>query len=278
MLMTLALPGSGVSFAADKPDHDRARQAVEAGDVLPLRTILDRLEHEYPGQVMEVELDREKGEWVYEIKLLRKGGILMKLKVGYVVDVAHNGVDGHFMGETQPYDAIVLDIGLPQMDGITVLKKWRASGRTLPVLILTARDTWREKVAGIDAGADDYLTKPFHMEELLARLRALIRRAGGHASTEFVCGPLTLDTRSSRASVDGTALTLTSHEYRVLAYLMHHPGEIVSRAELTEHIYAQDFDRDSNTVEVFIARLRKKLPPGLIETVRGLGYRLNKAQ
>ena len=196
----------------------------------------------------------------------------------YVVDVAHNGVDGHFMGETEAYDAIVLDIGLPQMDGITVLKRWRAAGRTLPVLILTARDTWREKVAGIDAGADDYLTKPFHMEELLARLRALIRRAGGHASTELVCGPLTLDTRSSRVSVDGTALALTSHEYRVLAYLMHHPGEIVSRAELTEHIYAQDFDRDSNTVEVFIARLRKKLPPGLIETVRGLGYRTNKAQ
>jgi len=198
--------------------------------------------------------------------------------IGYVVDVAHNGVDGHFMGETEPYDAIVLDIGLPEMDGITVLNKWRAAGRTLPVLILTARDTWREKVAGIDAGADDYLTKPFHMEELLARLRALIRRAGGHASTEMVCGPLTLDTRSSRAIVDGTALTLTSHEYRVLAYLMHHQGEIVSRGELTEHIYAQDFDRDSNTVEVFIARLRKKMPPGLIETVRGLGYRLNKAQ
>ena len=198
--------------------------------------------------------------------------------VGYVVDVAHNGVDGNFMGDTESYDAVVLDIGLPQMDGITVLKKWRASGRTMPVLILTARDTWREKVAGIDAGADDYLTKPFHMEELLARLRALIRRAGGHASTELVCGPLTLDTRTSRVSVDGTALTLTSHEYRVLAYLMHHPGEIVSRAELTEHIYAQDFDRDSNTVEVFIARLRKKLPPGLIETVRGLGYRINKAQ
>jgi two-component system OmpR family response regulator len=197
---------------------------------------------------------------------------------GYVADVAHNGVDGHFMGETEPYDAVVLDIGLPQMDGITVLKKWRTAGRTLPVLILTARDTWREKVDGIDAGADDYLTKPFHMEELLARLRALIRRAGGHASTELVCGPLTLDTRSSRVSVDDSALTLTSHEYRVLAYLMHHPGEIVSRAELTEHIYAQDFDRDSNTVEVFIARLRKKLPSGLIETVRGLGYRLNKAQ
>lgn len=198
--------------------------------------------------------------------------------VGYVVDVAHNGIDGHFMGDSEPYDVVVLDIGLPQMDGITVLKKWRAASRTMPVLMLTARDTWREKVAGIDAGADDYLTKPFHMEELLARLRALIRRAGGHASTELVCGPLTLDTRSSRASVDGSALTLTSHEYRVLAYLMHHQGEIVSRGELTEHIYAQDFDRDSNTVEVFIARLRKKLPPGLIETVRGLGYRLGSMQ
>jgi len=197
---------------------------------------------------------------------------------GYVVDVAHNGVDGHFMGEEEAYDAVVLDIGLPQMDGMTVLRKWRGAGHGLPVLILTARDTWREKVAGIDAGADDYLTKPFHMEELLARLRALIRRAGGHASTELVCGPLTLDTRSSRVMVDGTVLTLTSHEYRVLAYLMHHQGQIISRAELTEHIYAQDFDRDSNTVEVFIARLRKKVPPGLIETVRGLGYRLNKAQ
>lgn len=198
--------------------------------------------------------------------------------VGYVVDVACNGVDGHFMGETNAYDAVVLDIGLPQMDGITVLKKWRAAGHKLPVLILTARDTWREKVAGIDAGADDYLTKPFHMEELLARLRALIRRAGGHASTELTCGPLTLDTCSSRVSVDGTALTLTSHEYRVLSYLMHHQGEVVSRGDLTEHIYAQDFDRDSNTVEVFIARLRKKLPPGLIETVRGLGYRLSRVQ
>lgn len=193
---------------------------------------------------------------------------------GYVTDIARDGADAHFMGDTEPYDAVVLDIGLPQMDGITVLKKWRAAGRTMPVLILTARDSWHEKVAGIDAGADDYLAKPFHMEELLARLRALIRRAGGHASSELACGALTLDTRSGRASVAGHPLTLTAHEYRVLAYLMHHPGEVVSRAELTEHIYAQDFDRDSNTVEVFIARLRKKLPPDMIETVRGLGYRL----
>jgi two-component system OmpR family response regulator len=192
----------------------------------------------------------------------------------YAVDVARNGADAHFEGDTGSYDAVVLDLGLPQMDGITVLKKWRAAGRTMPVLILTARDNWHDKVAGIDAGADDYLTKPFHMEELLARLRALIRRAGGHASAELSCGPVALDTRHSRVTVDGVALALTSHEYRVLDYLMHHQGELVSRSDLIEHIYAQDFDRDSNTVEVFIARLRKKLPPGLIETVRGQGYRL----
>jgi len=197
---------------------------------------------------------------------------------GYAVDVAENGTDAHYMGDTEPYDAVILDLGLPQMDGITVLRKWRTAGRSMPVLILTARDGWHEKVAGIDAGADDYLTKPFHMEELLARLRALIRRTGGHASSEIVCGPLTLDTRNSRATVAGQALTLTSHEYRVLAYLMHHRDEVVSRSDLVEHIYAQDFDRDSNTVEVFIARLRKKLPPGLIETVRGLGYRLTAQQ
>jgi len=193
---------------------------------------------------------------------------------GYAVDVAANGIDAHFMGDSESYDAVILDLGLPQMDGITVLRKWRTAGRSMPVLILTARDGWAEKVAGIDAGADDYLTKPFHMEELLARLRALIRRAGGHASAEMACGALTLDTRNSRVTVAGQALTLTSHEYRVLAYLMHHRGEVVSRSDLIEHIYAQDFDRDSNTVEVFIARLRKKLPTGLIETVRGLGYRL----
>jgi two-component system OmpR family response regulator len=193
---------------------------------------------------------------------------------GYAVDTASNGVDAHHLGDSGSYDAVVLDLGLPQLDGISVLKKWRAAGRVMPVLILTARDGWHEKVAGIDAGADDYLTKPFHMEELLARLRALIRRSGGHASAELVCGPLTLDTRNSRASVGGHALTLTSHEYRVLAYLMHHRDEVISRSDLVEHIYAQDFDRDSNTVEVFIGRLRKKLPPGLIHTVRGLGYRL----
>lgn len=193
---------------------------------------------------------------------------------GYVVDRAENGIDALALGSNEPVDAVILDLGLPQMDGLTVLKKWRSAGRTMPVLILTARDNWHEKVAGIDAGADDYLAKPFHMEELLARLRALIRRAGGHASAELACGELLLDTRAGRVSVGGRPLTLTSHEYRVLDYLMHHPGQIVSRSDLIEHIYAQDFDRDSNTVEVFIARLRKKLPDGAIETVRGLGYRL----
>jgi two-component system OmpR family response regulator len=195
---------------------------------------------------------------------------------GYAVDLAGNGADAHFQGddENQPFDAVILDLGLPQMDGLSILKKWRSAGRTMPVLILTARDNWHEKVAGIDAGADDYLSKPFHMEELLARVRALIRRAGGHASAELVCGDIVLDTRQSRVTACGQALTLTSHEYRVLDYLMHHPGQVVSRSDLIEHIYAQDFDRDSNTVEVFIARLRKKLPEGVIETVRGLGYRL----
>ena len=197
---------------------------------------------------------------------------------GYAVDSAANGRDAGYMGEVETFDAVVLDLGLPMVDGLTVLKRWRALGRTMPVLILTARGDWHEKVAGIDAGADDYLTKPFHMEELLARIRALIRRAAGQASAELACGPLVLDTRSGRVSVDGQALSLTSHEFRVLAYLIHHAGEIVSRTELTEHIYAQDYDRDSNTIEVFVARLRKKLPPGLIETVRGLGYRLTCPQ
>ena len=196
------------------------------------------------------------------------------VQAGYAVDRADNGVDALALGSNEPVDAVILDLGLPRIDGLTVLKKWRAAGRTMPVLILTARDNWHEKVAGIDAGADDYLAKPFHMEELLARLRALIRRAGGHASAELACGELRLDTRAGRVSVGGEPLTLTSHEYRVLDYLMHHPGQIVSRSDLIEHIYAQDFDRDSNTVEVFIARLRKKLPEGAIETVRGLGYRL----
>ena len=193
---------------------------------------------------------------------------------GYAVDVSTNGRDAWALGDAEDFDAVVLDLGLPQMDGLTVLKRWRAAGRSMPVLILTARDHWHEKVAGIDAGADDYQTKPFHTEELLARLRGLIRRASGHASPVLVCGPVELDTRSGRVTLNGQLLPLTSHEFKVLAYLMHHAGAVVSRTELTEHIYAQDFERDSNTIEVFVGRLRKKLPPDLIETVRGLGYRL----
>ncbi|MBO9123243.1 MULTISPECIES: response regulator transcription factor [unclassified Rhizobium] len=195
-------------------------------------------------------------------------------EAGYVVDQAFDGEEGHFLGDTEPYDAIILDIGLPELDGVSVLEKWRGAGRGMPVLILTARDRWSDKVAGIDAGADDYVTKPFHVEEVLARIRALIRRAAGHSSSEIVCGPVRLDTKTSKAVVNGVALKLTSHEYRLLAYLMHHMGEVVSRTELVEHMYDQDFDRDSNTIEVFVGRLRKKMGVDLIETVRGLGYRI----
>lgn len=195
-------------------------------------------------------------------------------EAGYAVDVADNGQDAQHLGETEPFDAVVLDLGLPVLDGLTVLKHWREAGLAVPVLILTARDGWHEKVAGIDAGADDYLAKPFHMEELLARVRALIRRAQGLASPMLQCGALTLDTRSGRVTLNGQPVHLTSHEYRLLSYLMHRPGSVVSRTELTEHLYAQDFDRDSNTIEVFVARLRRKLPPETIETVRGMGYRL----
>jgi two-component system OmpR family response regulator len=191
---------------------------------------------------------------------------------GYAVDSALDGEEGHFLGETEPYDAVVLDIGLPKMDGIAVLAAWRKAGKAMPVLILTARDGWTEKVKGFDAGADDYVAKPFHMEEVLARLRALLRRATGHASSELTCGPVSLDTRSGRVLVSGAPVKLTSHEYRLLAYLMHHSGRVVSRSEIVEHLYDQDFDRDSNTIEVFIGRLRKKLGVDVLQTVRGLGY------
>lgn len=193
-------------------------------------------------------------------------------QAGYAVDRAYDGEEGQFLGETEPYDAIILDLGLPTIDGVSVLNAWRSQDIKKPVIILTARDRWSDKVQGFDAGADDYVTKPFHMEELLARVRALLRRAAGHASSEIVCGPVRLDTRSGRVAVDGNAIKLTSHEYRLLSYLMHHTGRIVSRAELTEHLYDQDFDRDSNTIEVFVGRLRKKLDVDIIQTVRGLGY------
>ncbi len=193
-------------------------------------------------------------------------------EAGYAVDSAVDGEEGHFLGETEPYDAVILDIGLPVIDGISVLEKWRRAGRKMPVLLLTARDRWSDKVAGIDAGADDYVAKPFHMEEVQARIRALVRRAAGRASNEITVGPVTLDTRAGKVGVDGRSIRLTSHEYRLLAYLMMHQGRIVSRTELVEHLYDQDFDRDSNTIEVFVGRLRKKLGVDLIQTIRGLGY------
>jgi two-component system OmpR family response regulator len=191
---------------------------------------------------------------------------------GYAVDRAYDGEEGCHLGETEPYDAVVLDIGLPKKDGVTILEEWRAAGRDMPVLILTARDRWSDKVQGFDAGADDYVAKPFHMEEVLARIRALLRRATGHATNEIVCGAVRLDTKAGRVVVDGAFVKLTSHEYRLLAYLMHHSGRVVSRSEIIEHLYDQDFDRDSNTIEVFVGRLRKKLGVDLIQTVRGLGY------
>jgi len=193
---------------------------------------------------------------------------------GYAVDVAFDGEEGHFLGDTEPYDAVVLDIGLPQMDGLSVLEEWRRAGKAMPVLLLTARDRWSDKVQGIDAGADDYVAKPFHMEELLARLRALVRRAAGHSSNEITAGPVRLDVKAGKVTVDGQAIKLTSHELRLLSYLMHHKGKVVSRTELTEHLYDQDFDRDSNTIEVFVGRLRKKLPEEVIHSVRGLGYQI----
>jgi two-component system OmpR family response regulator len=194
--------------------------------------------------------------------------------VGYAVDIANDGEEGHFLGDTEPYDAVVLDLGLPLIDGVSVLQKWRADGKSFPVLILTARDQWSEKVAGFDAGADDYLTKPFHTEELMARLRALLRRAAGHTTDTIDIGELSVDNRSARAFVNGMSIKLTSHEFRLLSYMATHRGRVISRTELVEHIYDQDFDRDSNTIEVFVGRLRRKIGTDRIETVRGLGYRL----
>jgi two-component system, OmpR family, response regulator len=193
---------------------------------------------------------------------------------GYAVDCAGDGERADFLARTEQYDAVLLDLGLPRIDGLTVLRGWRSSGLDVPVLVLTARGSWHETVQGIDEGADDYVSKPFRMEEVLARLRALLRRSSGHVQPAMRCGAVVLDPRLARVTRDGVAVKLTSHEFRVLAYLMHHRTRVVSQAELTEHIYAQDFERDSNTIEVFIARLRRKLGSSLVETVRGLGYRI----
>lgn len=194
--------------------------------------------------------------------------------VGYVVESADEGEEAQFLGETEDYDAVVLDLGLPGVDGLTVLQRWRAAGRGMPVLVLTARDTWRDKVTGLRAGADDYLAKPFELEEMVARVEALIRRAAGHASPLLKCGHIELDTATGRVAYFGRPVTLTALEHRTLSYLMHQVGRIVSKTELTEHIYGQDFDRDSNVIEVLINRLRRKLGRETIATYRGRGYRL----
>ena len=199
-------------------------------------------------------------------------------EAGYAVDCAADGEQADFLGQTERYDAIVLDLGLPKLDGLKVLRRWREAGLGMPVIVLTARASWHEKVQGIDSGADDYVAKPFRMEELLARLRGLIRRASGQVTPTLRCGRVMLDARQTRVTLDGVPVRLTSHEFRVLSYLMHHRGRVVSRSELTEHIYAQAFDRDSNTVEVFVARLRRKLGASFIETVRGLGYRIGAVE
>ncbi len=191
---------------------------------------------------------------------------------GYVVDIAADGEDAWFRGETEDYAAVILDLGLPSLDGVTVLSRWRQQGCHMPVLVLTARGSWNDRVDGIDAGADDYLAKPFHMEELLARLRALLRRSVGHGAAVISHGSLVLDTRQMRLTIAGRPVQLTPLEYRMLSYLLHHRGRVVSQLELTEQIYAQDFERDSNAIEVLVARLRRKLKIKLIETRRGFGY------
>lgn len=194
----------------------------------------------------------------------------------YVVDVARDGEEGEFFGQMESYDAVILDLGLPKCEGLTVLQRWRQAGRTMPILILTARDTWREKVLGLRAGADDYLTKPFEVEEVVARIEALIRRAAGHATAVLTWGSVTLDTSSQRVTIHDQPVELTALEFRTLSYFLHHPHAIISKTELTEHIYNQDFDLDSNVIEVLINRLRKKLGASFISTHRGKGYQLTE--
>lgn len=194
---------------------------------------------------------------------------------GRIVDVAHDGQEACFLGATEPYDMIILDIGLPIRDGISILKEWRASGVVTPVLILTARDGWSDRVDGLDAGADDYLTKPFHLPELAARVRASLRRSSGRTNPLFQRDGVVFDTRHGRATVDGIPVDLTSQEVAVLSYLIHNAGRLISRTELSEHIYEYDGDRDSNTIAVFINRLRKKLGQDLIQTMRGRGYMID---
>ena len=195
----------------------------------------------------------------------------------FIVDVAYDGEEGWFLGDTEPYDAVILDLGLPKLDGLSLLQKWRQAGNQVPVLILTSRDTWREKVAGLRAGADDYLAKPFEFEEMMARVEALLRRASGHATPLLKCGPVVLDSVSARITLNSVPVNMTALEYRALQYLMQKKGCVVSKSELSEHIYGRDLERDSNVIEVLINRLRTKLGPTLIETRRGLGYQMQEA-
>jgi len=196
---------------------------------------------------------------------------------GYVVEVAEDGEDGLFQGQEYPFDLAVVDLGLPKVSGIEVIQSWREAGKDFPVLILTARGRWQEKVEGLEAGADDYMVKPFSDEELLARVRALLRRSTGWAQSRIQCGPIVLDLTAQTVFVDDSKIEMTAYEYRILEFLMLHAGEVISKNQLTEHIYHQDFDRDSNVVEVLVGRLRKKIDPDNlhkpIETLRGRGYR-----
>ena len=191
---------------------------------------------------------------------------------GYIVDSEASGEEGWFLGDTELYGAVILDLGLPEMDGLTVLKRWRQACRTMPVLVLTARGTWSERVEGIDAGADDYLPKPFHMEELIARLGAIIRRSGGQASPIITAGEAELDTRQMKVTVRGIPVSLSPQEYRLLSYLMINSGRVVPQQELAEHLQSVHFERESNAVEVLVGRIRRKLSIALIQTRRGFGY------
>lgn len=191
---------------------------------------------------------------------------------GYATERETDGEQGWFKGDTEDYDAVILDLGLPSLDGLTILKRWRANGRTMAVLVLSARGSWSERVEGIDSGADDYLPKPFRMEELLARLRAIVRRAAGRSSPLFTLGPVTLDTRQMRVTVNGVPVSLTPQEYRLFNYLMHHAGRVVPYTELIEHLYEHNSGKDANAVEVLAGRIRRKLGPDIIETRRGFGY------
>ncbi|WP_096704722.1 response regulator transcription factor [Magnetospirillum sp. 15-1] len=193
---------------------------------------------------------------------------------GFAVDTAYDGENGWYLGDTESYDAAILDLGLPKVDGITVLGRWREAGRTMPVMVLTARARWAEKAQAFNAGADDYVTKPFEMEEVVTRIRALIRRAAGHASPEITCGSLRIDTIGGKVSRDGMPVTLTAQEFRILSYLAHHQGRVVSRSELVEHVYDRDADPDSNVLDVLVARIRRKLGVDVIHTLRGQGWRM----